>query len=95
MPFCTLKYDKGVYYKEFLFCLTELLPCPTARKNLKTLLLKYPPDSYLLNNNDAFFYSYFIHDEINKIAGKKSVDYTDIKTFYFGNLSQECNDCKI
>ena len=101
---CTLRLEDADAYKTFLWSLTRLLPCvDICRKNLRDKLTKFPPDAYLTNNHDAFFYSYMLHDMVNQNVSemnpsenpKKSPNFDDIKSFYFKGLSQECKDCNV
>jgi hypothetical protein len=105
----TLRPGTGQSYKTFLWTLTDLLPCEVCRKNLKFKLETVPPDPYLSNNHDAFFYSYLLHDLVNEhlnnehrtemglyeegYTPKQSPPFDDVKTYYFSSLSQECKEC--
>ena len=95
-----LRPENAEYYKQFLESLTHLLPCEECKNNLKLKLTSHPPDAYLSNNDDAFFYSYMLHDLANENISqehpdtpKESSNYDEIKTFYFNGLSQECKSC--
>lgn len=90
----TLRQESTEQFKKMLEALCVLLPKETGN-TLHTLLTQYPIDPYLRNNNDAFFYTYMLHDVVNKKLGKKSPPYKDVKTFYFSSLGEECNDCKV
>ena len=91
----TLTPENAEYYKEFLFLLVKLLPNEQSRKTLLTILNKHDIDSYLRSNHDAFYYSFKIHDIVNKQHHKKSPLFEDVKSFYFSALGEECNDCKV
>ena len=99
----TLRPENGEWYKKYLECLSHLLPCEECKKNLKTKLSTHPPDAYMSNNHDAFFYSYLLHDLANEHISlahpatppKESPDYDQTKAFYFGGLAQECKDCQV
>lgn len=98
----TLKPEDAEAFKAFLWSLTRLLPCEVCRKNLIKKLTDHPPDPYLTNNHDAFFYSYFIHDLVNQHitkyhpeSPKISPPYDEIKAYYFRALGKECSDCKV
>ena len=90
----TLRQEHSDEYKKMLYLLCVLLP-QTAGNTLKDILTKYPIDPYLRNNNDAFFYTYMMHDIVNKKLGKTSPPYKDVKNYYFSSLGEECSDCKI
>ena len=98
----TLRPGSGQAYKTFLWSLVELLPCDVCRKNLQKKLETIPPDAYVSNNHDAFFYSYVLHDMVNEQINsesengaelKRSPNFDDVKNFFFASLSQECKDC--
>jgi len=97
----TLRPEDADAYEMFLESLTRLLPCDICRQNLIYKLKHYPPAPYLKNNEDAFFYSYFLHDMVNESASGKegkvreSPPYEDVKIWYFDKLSQECEGCKL
>ncbi len=50
----------------FLWCYSVLLPCEECKTNFVYKLKKYPPGRYLGNADSAFYYSFFIHDLVNK-----------------------------
>lgn len=91
----TLRIENAEYYKRFLEVLSQLLPDRESRMMLGWVIQQYLPDSYLLNNHDAFFYSYIIHNAVNEKLGKISPPYTTVKSSYFLPLGQECNDCRL
>lgn len=92
----TLRADNGEDFKRLLEIITDLLPDEKSRGTAKWILEQYPPDPYIRNNHDAFFYTFMIHDAVNKLLRKsRSPSYDSVKSFYFSALGEECNDCKI
>lgn len=98
----TLRPENANAYVQFLNSLTQLLPCEKCKAHLKEKLTAFPPEPYLSNNHDAFFYSYMLHDMANEqitqenpATPKESPDFDEIKSFYFSGLSQECKDCQL
>lgn len=96
----TLRPENAGAFKKYLESLVFLLPCDYCRKNLRKKLDTYPPDPYLTNNHDAFFYTYFLHDLVNKHVSrfhpenrKVSPPFDEVKAFYFSALGQECKMC--
>lgn len=75
----------NMQFKLFLVYLSYLLPCERCKKNLKYKLEAYPIDIYLNNNDDAFFYSYFIHDLVNISINKISPPYDEVRKEYISN----------
>lgn len=98
----TLRPENAAAFKQFLESLVFLLPCERCKVNLKAKLKAHPPDAYLGNNHDAFFYTYLLHDLANNHISsvhpetpKESPSFDDVKSYYFKGLSQECSDCQV
>jgi len=91
----TIKPTNAKEFEMFLNALTYLLPDETSRKTLSSFLSTNPVSPYLRNNHDAFFYTYIMHDSVNKKLGKKSPKFEDVKSYYFSSLGEECEDCQI
>ena len=99
----TLEPKNASYFKEFLWLLTKLIPCEVCRQNLAQKLTNHPPDKYLTNNYDSFFYTYLLHDLANQHivkytkgkVMKKSPPYEEVKNYYFKGLGDECQSCKL
>lgn len=100
----TLRPENASAFKQFLESLTKLLPCDTCKDNLKRKLSAIPPEAYLSNNHDAFFYTYMLHDMVNEQINKTSIknteikvspNFDEIKSYYFNNLDQECKECSL
>ena len=82
-------------FRAFIYSQTSLLPCEKCRKHFKENLNNYPLDDYLDSNHNLFFWTYLIHDIVNKSLGKKSPPYDQVKRKYFDALASECKGCKI
>lgn len=91
----TLKYDSGEKYAEMVETIALLIPDLHMGNLIIEFLKAYPIDPYLRNNNDAFIYSYMLHDYVAKKKGDKIQSYEVTKNFYFNALGEECGDCKI
>lgn len=92
---CTKKGKEKFEQLLRLFC--QLVPCPSCCAHLNRNLKAFPPGKYLTTNEDAFFYTYVLHDivndqvnEINKSLSenerkpiKVSPDYEQIRDYYF------------
>ena len=100
----TYKPEHVESYLCFLNSLKDLLPCDVCRENFRKVLHENPPDSYLGNHHDTFWYSYIIHDAVNQhvttskeekgVIGKKSPPYEQVKHHYFKSLGKDCQQCK-
>ena len=83
-------------YKQFIYALRGLLPCPDCRnhlaENLKTLELDRITHAsgsdvdYLSNNEKLFLWTFFLHDLVNRQLHKVSPGYEAIKNYYFNSL---------
>jgi len=98
----TLRPENAEQFVNFLWALSDLIPCDYCRKNFKKKLREHPPEPYLRNNHDAFFWTYLVHDLANQHIShvhpdhpKVSPPYDEVKTYYFRALGEECNDCKV
>ena len=91
---CTLKPENAGKFKILLESVAKILP-ENYGAELTRIIAIFPPDKYLFNNHDAFFYTYCIHNMMNKITNTKSQNFDDMKSFYFRGLSQECKDCTV
>lgn len=91
----TLRYESGEKYAEMITTISGLTPNVYVGKLIADFLKVYPIDPYLRNNNDAFTYSYMLHDYVAKKTMNAIQSYDITKNFYFGALSESCNDCKL
>ncbi len=94
-------------FKKFLEAEADLLPCPTCAIHFKENLIRYPPDQYMRNNHDLFFWTYFMHDLVNNQCNANKSDSTGVtnkppkqsppfetaKRYYFAGLGESCNVC--
>lgn len=97
----SLEPENAKYFVLLLKSWVHLLPCNYCRNNLQKKLDMFPPEPYLRNNHDAFFYSYLIHDLANKHITKYhpetpkiSPPFDEVKSFYFKKLGKACKECK-
>jgi Erv1 / Alr family len=91
-------------FKNYINSLPDLLPCATCGEHLKKNLEENPPDKYMRNNHDLFFWTYVLHDCVNiqcnnhieaKNLKKKSPSFEDVKRYYFSGLGEECKVCQL
>lgn len=83
-------------FYNFIVSLMSILPCASCRNNLRKNLREIPPlKDYLDDNQKLFYWTYLLHDKVNKELGKKSPPYQKVKEVYFGRLnSKTCASCK-
>lgn len=89
--------DNRRAYSAFLYdVIPRILPCSRCRENFKEKLKKIPPDTYLSNNHDLFYWTYVVHDLVNQATHKgPSPPYDVVKAAYFNALKSDCTDCNV
>src|SRR6187399_822026 len=60
---CTKKGKEN--FEKLLRLMCFLVPCPLCCAHLNRNLKAFPPGPYLTTNEDAFFYTYVLHDIVN------------------------------
>lgn len=82
-PVKPCKIDKQNYYK-FFRSLQNILPCKYCRENYKKNIKTVPfTQSTMKNRNTLSLWLYKLHEEINRMLGKKSnLSYNDVKIRY-------------
>lgn len=89
--------DNRSHFEVFLKSLTNLLPETGGwRHNFSATLNKYPPTKHLTDNKSLFFWTYFIHNVINKdYAKKRIIKYEDVENIYDRALKDDCEKCSV
>jgi hypothetical protein len=79
-------------YKDFILSLQHTLPCGACRKNLKKNLEKCKLTPYVMKNRNTFSrWMYRLHEEVNKMLGKKSgLSYEQVRDRY-ENFRARCS----
>lgn len=87
--------EEKLNYKNFILSLKDVLPCIYCRINLKKNILEKPITNNIMNNRDTFSkYIYELHEDINKMLGKKSnLTYYDVRERY-EHFRARCNKKK-
>lgn len=87
-------YDKQ-FYKNFFMSLNNVLPCDWCSKNYSLHLAKYPIDNYLNSKKDLVTWLILIHNEVNKIFEKKTLNYEEVIKIYKELYNKKpCNHLK-
>lgn len=68
--------------KEFLESLQTLVPCPICREHYKSHLVKMPIGPSLDNRKDLFRWTIDLHNEVNKMLGKREYSETEVIQYY-------------
>jgi len=72
----------AISYKDFLSCLTFVLPCPVCRKHLRQNLTTIPVDNYLYTSDSVFEYSFVLHNIVNRSLGKPVLSLGEARKIY-------------
>ncbi len=97
------------HFKQMITAFPYLLPCGSCGEHFRKNLQTFPPDAYMRNNHELFFWSYVIHDVVNKqineenskrgstidAAPKISPPFEVVKRYYFVGLGTECKVCSL
>ena len=84
-------------YRQFVANLEFILPCGYCRKNIKKNVKKVPLTRNALKNRNNFSrWMYQLHEQVNKMLGKKSgLSYCDVRERYEHFRSRCTTDLKI
>lgn len=93
-PTCPTEDDK-IRYANFLYSLKDVLPCKYCRINLPNNMKKTKFSKKVLKNRKTFSrWVYKLHEEVNKMLGKKSnLSYNNIRERY-EHFRARCNPKK-
>lgn len=76
--------DRQRSITQFIYSLRELLPCQLCCQHLtKNLELNPLTSHYFKDANSLLYWSYQLHDLVNKQLGKTSINYRQVQSFYF------------
>ena len=75
--------EDKIKYKNFFNSLHEVLPCPGCAHNYQIHLKKYPlNDKILSNRKKLIIWLIDIHNEVNKINKKKTINYNEFVNIF-------------
>jgi hypothetical protein len=77
--------EDKIRIKVFIKSLSNVLPCEKCRLHFKKNLKKYPIDSALKTKETLIYWLYDIHNEVNKVTGKKKMTKQEL-IYYFNKL---------
>lgn len=66
----------------YVNALTHILPCPICREHLIIHLSRIPIKNYLTNRESIFYWTYLLHDAVNRTLGKVSPPYHIVRQYY-------------
>jgi len=73
-------------YKNFMELFQYVLPCSVCREHLKDNLQKIPITNLVLSNRENFInWGIDLHNEVNKINGKKVLSYDEARYIILNN----------
>jgi hypothetical protein len=94
MHYITMSYPKSPSevdknnMRNFFMSVKNVLPCETCRSHFSDQLQKNPLNNHALSSNDNLVkWLTDIHNDVNKLLGKKIVKYSDLKYLYFGEIN--------
>jgi hypothetical protein len=77
-------FDDKENYKTFFNSVGTILPCASCRGNYNSHLKKFPLDNTVLSSRqNIVLWLINIHNEVNKMYGKKIFTYDDVVKIYF------------
>lgn len=84
-------------FGRYMELLSKNLPCSKCRKHLKQHIEKDHPSNYYSKKDGCFYWSWVLHNKVNKVLNKTEVSYDDAYDFYknlenFGCSLDDCND---
>lgn len=81
--------DKESYLNFFNY-VGQVLPCKNCRINYKNHQIKYPLNDVVLSTKQNLVnWLINIHNEVNKINGKKIMNYDEVINIYFNNNNKQ------
>ncbi|ALX27578.1 disulfide oxidoreductase [Golden Marseillevirus] len=89
--------DKAQEFSNFMMSLQNLLPCTTCKDNYRKNLRELPSlRGFLVSREKVFYWTYLLHDKVNKELGKQSPPYQKVREVYFDRLTGKgsCSSCK-
>ena len=75
-------YSEKKAMKEFLESLKTIIPCPICRNHYISHLAKTPLGPSLDSRKDLFRWTIDLHNEVNKMLGKRSYTETEVLQYY-------------
>ena len=87
--------DHAEAFRSYINSLVGALPCIACRRHWAENLRAYPVDNYLDRRENLFFWTYLMHDQVNKQLGKVSPPYDSVVAMYWKVFEGECANCKV
>ena len=69
-------------YKQFYESLSEVLPCQSCADHYKENITRVPIDENLKDRDSLLKWTFDIHNEVNKLHGKKILSYEEALELY-------------
>jgi hypothetical protein len=80
-PINATDYDSKAY-EEFIYSLQYIIPCHICRHHLKQNLSNLNIKHYLRGRRDAFYFSYNLHELVNRQLNNKGILYDEARNIY-------------
>lgn len=86
-------YDKKVY-KNFFENLDKILPCTWCAHNYRIHMKKYPIQHYLGTKKNLVKWLIIMHNEVNKILKKNTINYEEF-LYIYKDLYKQNESCNL
>lgn len=74
-------FEKKNYYKKFYDNIGKILPCKYCRESYDKFIKEIPIDDYLSNRKDLCYWTYLIHNKVNKKLGVPNCEIPNFNDF--------------
>ena len=82
--------DRQRSFTQFIYSLRSLLPCNKCCEHLtQNLQVHQLSPHYFANANNLLYWTYQLHDLVNKQLRKTSISYRQVQQFYFNKVYPE------
>lgn len=80
--------EKRAAFKRYATELLQiLLPCDVCSNHYLRILKKHPIEQYMDSHERLLFWSYLVHEEVNKDLHKQGIPYSEVRRKYLPELN--------
>lgn len=91
----SLSLENIGFFRHFLEVISILIPDKRYAALFAKALRDVDIKQYLIDKDTAFYGTYILHNQVNKLRGKTSPPFDNVKSFYYRALGIECKSCRI
>jgi hypothetical protein len=92
MPEKLTGYHKNTF-KQYINILGDILPCKYCRDSYKIFIKEIPVDKYLETRQGVIYWTYQLHDRVNKKLHKGSISLKEVVRLYESNRAHCKHRC--